>query len=90
MPFLPQVVDDNIAKMEAAVEADMEQHEQSKPAIQKLKFLKEVEDFLAQKKYHELFVSAGGLGVLKVKSRQCMFCTSGSLATAKLGALIGT
>lgn len=38
---------------------------QSKPAIQKLKCLAEMEEFLAQKKYHELFVSAGGLGVLK-------------------------
>lgn len=37
-----------------------------RPAIQKLKFLAEVEEFLAQKKYHEMFISAGGLGVLKV------------------------
>jgi len=42
------VVDDKLAKMEAAAEADMEDHERRKPATQKLKILAEVEDFLAQ------------------------------------------
>ncbi|KAG1669203.1 hypothetical protein FOA52_001454 [Chlamydomonas sp. UWO 241] len=62
---MAMVVDDKIAKMEAAAEADMEQHEAKRAAIQKLKCFNEVEDFLNQKKYHELFISAGGLGVLK-------------------------
>ncbi|GLC34484.1 hypothetical protein PLESTB_001256100 [Pleodorina starrii] len=35
------------------------------PAISKLKLLPEVEDFLAQRKYHESFLQQGGLGVLK-------------------------
>eukprot|EP00798_Chlamydomonas_sp_ICE-L_P021242 gene21242-28158_t len=62
---MAMVVDDKLAKMEAAAEEDMEQHEAGRPAVQKLKMLKEADDFLAQKKYHEMFISAGGLGVLK-------------------------
>ena len=42
------VVDDKFAKMEAAAEEDMEQHEAGRPAVQKLKMLAEVDDFLAQ------------------------------------------
>ncbi len=42
------VVDDKIAKMEAAAEADMEEHEKKRPAVQKLRFLAEIEEFLAQ------------------------------------------
>ncbi len=42
------VVDDKCAKMEAAAEEDMEQHEAGRPAVQKLKMLAEVDDFLAQ------------------------------------------
>ena len=37
-----------MAKMEAAAEADMEDHVNKRPAIQKLKILAEVEDFLSQ------------------------------------------
>ncbi|GAX85985.1 hypothetical protein CEUSTIGMA_g13401.t1 [Chlamydomonas eustigma] len=62
---MANIVDDKIAKMEAAAEADMEEHQNRRPAIHKLKVLAEVEEFLAQKKYHELFISSGGLGVLK-------------------------
>ncbi|KAG2501162.1 hypothetical protein HYH03_000977 [Edaphochlamys debaryana] len=36
-----------------------------RPAISKLKLLPELELFLAQRKYHESFLSQGGLGVLK-------------------------
>lgn len=42
------VVDDKLAKMEAAAEADMEDHEKKRPAIQKLKILAEIQGFLAQ------------------------------------------
>jgi hypothetical protein len=44
-------VDDKIAKMEAAAEADMEEHQNRRPAIHKLKVLAEVEEFLAQVNY---------------------------------------
>ena len=37
-----------MAKMEAAAEADMEEHSMKRPAVQKLKFLAEIEGFLAQ------------------------------------------
>ena len=45
---MQNVVDDKMAKMEAAAEADMEDHGNKRPAIQKLKILAEVEDFLSQ------------------------------------------
>lgn len=42
------VVDDKIAKMEAAAELDAEARSKNQPAINKLKMLHEVEAFLAQ------------------------------------------
>mmetsp|Transcript_25094 Transcript_25094/g.54577 ORF Transcript_25094/g.54577 Transcript_25094/m.54577 type:complete len:489 (-) Transcript_25094:841-2307(-) len=60
-----RVVDNKVAKMEAAAEEDAELHFNGLPAVQKLKILMQVEEFLAQKKYHELFINSGGLGVLK-------------------------
>ena len=65
-------IDEKIAKMEAAAEADQERHLARQPAIYKLKLLAEAEEFLAQKKYHELFISAGGLAVLKVRFARLM------------------
>ena len=47
-----------MAKMEAAAETDMEDHGNKRPAIQKLKILSEVEDFLSQ-------ASAGLDGVME-------------------------
>ena len=65
LPHAQTFLDDKVAKMEAAAEEDSEQHAAGRPAVQKLKMLSEVEDFLAQRKYHEMFINVGGLGVLK-------------------------
>ncbi|KAL6756903.1 hypothetical protein V8C86DRAFT_2637178 [Haematococcus lacustris] len=56
---------DLTTKMETMAELDMEDHLAGKPALHKLKMLREAEEFLAQRKYHELFIAQGGLGVLK-------------------------
>jgi hypothetical protein len=45
---LQLVVDDKIAKMEAAAETDMDEHAAGRPATSKLRMLSEVEEFLAQ------------------------------------------
>lgn len=44
---------------------DMEAKGESKPAVHKLRLVAEAEEFLAQRKYHEMFIAAGGLGVVK-------------------------
>lgn len=43
-----EVVNDMIAKMEAAAEEDMEEHAKKRPALHKLRTLKEVEEFVVQ------------------------------------------
>jgi hypothetical protein len=47
-PALQLVVDDKIAKMEAAAETDMDEHTAGRPATSKLRMLSEVEEFLAK------------------------------------------
>mmetsp|Transcript_5642 Transcript_5642/g.9840 ORF Transcript_5642/g.9840 Transcript_5642/m.9840 type:complete len:501 (-) Transcript_5642:850-2352(-) len=59
------VVNDMIAKMEAAADTDAEEFASGRAALAKLRTLKEVEDFVLQRQYHEIFISSGGLGVLK-------------------------
>lgn len=61
---LQMAVDDMIARMDAAAEEDRAQFAAGRPAFQKLKLLRQVEDFLVQVKYHEMFISTGGMDML--------------------------
>ncbi|KAF5831103.1 hypothetical protein DUNSADRAFT_13610 [Dunaliella salina] len=62
---MQHTVDNMVSLMEGMAEEDMEDHQQGKPAINKLRKLAEMEAFMCQRKYHEMFIHAGGLGVLK-------------------------
>lgn len=50
-------VDNLVGKMEAAAEDDVEVQAQRRPALHKLTMLREVEDFIVQRKYHQRFIA---------------------------------
>lgn len=60
-----RIVEQFLAKMEAAAEQDFEAVQQATPAIYKLKMLPEVENVMSQQNLHEDFLSGGLLGTLK-------------------------
>ncbi|KAK2076724.1 hypothetical protein QBZ16_005484 [Prototheca wickerhamii] len=59
------LVDSFLAQMEVAVEEDMKDYEQGKPATHKLRMLNKVQQMLATKRLHNELLDGGLLGVLK-------------------------
>ena len=59
------MVESFLARMEVAVEMDLEANSLGRPAINKLKLLPEMETVLCQRDLHDEFLDGGVLGVLK-------------------------
>jgi transcription factor SPN1 len=59
------MVESLLAQMEVAVEEDLQAYESGKPAVNKLRMLKRVEEVLAIKRLHGDLLDSGLLGVLK-------------------------
>ncbi|KAL6784448.1 hypothetical protein ACKKBF_B01830 [Auxenochlorella protothecoides x Auxenochlorella symbiontica] len=59
------LVDSFLAQMEVAVEEDMKDYEQGRPATHKLRMLSRVQDLLSTQKLHNELLDGGLLGVLK-------------------------
>ena len=58
-------VENFLARMEVAAEADMKANEENKPAIHKLRMLPDVQDILSNQNVHNEFLDGGLLGVFK-------------------------
>ena len=58
-------VENFLARMEVAAEADMKANEDNKPAIHKLRMLPDVQDILSNQGMHNEFLDGGLLGVFK-------------------------
>jgi transcription factor SPN1 len=58
-------VENFLARMEVAVEMDLEANAKGQPAINKLKLVPELEATLCQRDLHDEFLDGGVLGVLK-------------------------
>lgn len=65
MQDIQVTVENFLARMEAAAEADMHFNQQNKPAVHKLRMLPDVQDMLSNQSIHNEFLDGGLLGVFK-------------------------